>query len=765
MLINKDALKVAILALPASFAYAEQTETHKVSGFQIPYLEESIEVDGEINEGVWQKALAIELNIVNHPWNNKPSPVATTARIFENGENVYIAFEAQDPNPDNILAFLGDRDSRWGDDLVGIKLDTYNNRRANYEFLINPLGVQHDSIVNVITGDVNDSWNGIWASNGKITKSGYNVEIAIPYRVLNFEDNNDLKTWAIELVRLYPRDSRLRISHMEIDRNDDCWLCQAPEISGFEKAKTGKNIMVTPAIVAQQSQTRDVYSSDADWHKDSDVDAGVDLRWGINANTLFNATINPDFSTVESDSGQLSINKTFSLYYDEKRNFFLENTDYFDTIYDLVYTRNIADPDYGAKLTGKVGEQSYGVFATNDTQTNFLLPGNLGSDIASINAESKSAALRYRYDVSEDLTVGAISTLRSADDYHNYVYGLDTKYKFDESNTVLAQALFSQTQYPIELAGSLYGEQALRANKADEFDDHAVKVEYKHISEDWQATLNHESIGEDFRADLGFIDKVDFKKNRAYLKRMFYGDESSFWQDANIAGQYVIKHNQNNELISRELAVSAGFNGPMLSMFDIMLEQNEKVGLRHNSNSLAIDGNTDRFEETLATFYASIRPLNTIELEAEFKIGDRIDYANNRLGDYQELYSNITWYATKHLQVDFYNTLAELDAEGANVYQANLSELRLNYQFNVNSYLKLNLVYRDVDRNPANNPNVNTSEINKNLSTQLIYAYKLNPQTVFYLGYSDFSLQDDDITSLSRAEKTFFTKVSYAWIP
>jgi len=246
---------------------------------------------------------------------------------------------------------------------------------------------------------------------------------------------------------------------------------------------------------------------------------------------------------------------------------------------------------------------------------------------------------------------------------------------------------------------------------------------------------------------------------------MFYGDNSSFWQDANIAGQYVIKHNQNNELISRELAVSAGFNGPMLSMFDIMLEQNEKVGLRHNGNSLAIDGNTDRFEEQLATFYARIRPLNTLELEAEFKIGDRIDYANNRLGDYQELYSNITWYATKHLQVDFYNTLAELDADGANVYQANLSELRLNYQFNVNSYLKLNLVYRDVDRNQANNPNVNSSQINKNLSTQLIYAYKLNPQTVFYLGYSDFSLQNDDIASLSRAEKTFFTKVSYAWMP
>lgn len=763
MLFNKDAIKLAILALPTSFAYAQPTES--VSNFDIPHLNKSIDVDGDIDETAWQNALAIPLNIVNHPWNNKKSPVSTTARIFENGEYVYISFEAQDPNPENILAFLGDRDSRWGDDLVGIKLDTYNTRRANYEFLINPLGVQHDSIVNVITGDVNDSWNAIWESNGKITDKGFQVEIAIPYRILNFEDNDAKKTWAIEFVRLYPRDSRLRISHMEIDRNDDCWLCQAPEITGFEKAKTGKNIMVTPAVVAQQNQTRDVYSSGAGWDKDSDVDAGVDLRWGINANTLFNATINPDFSTVESDSGQLSINKTFSLYYDEKRNFFLENTDYFDTIYDLVYTRNIADPDYGAKLTGKVGEQSYGVFATNDTQTNFLLPGNLGSDIASIDAESKSAALRYRYDVSEALSLGAISTLRSADDYHNYVFGLDTKYKFDESNTLLAQALFSQTQYPTELTDSLYGEQAIRANKQDEFDDHAVKVEYKHVSEDWQATLNHESVGEDFRADLGFIDKVDFKKNRAHLKRMFYGDNSSFWQDANIAGQYVIKHNQNNELISRELAVSAGFNGPMLSMFDIMLEQNEKVGLRHNGNSLAIDGNTDRFEEQLATFYARIRPLNTLELEAEFKIGDRIDYANNRLGDYQELYSNITWYATKHLQVDFYNTLAELDADGANVYQANLSELRLNYQFNVNSYLKLNLVYRDVDRNQANNPNVNSSEINKNLSTQLIYAYKLNPQTVFYLGYSDFSLQNDDIASLSRAEKTFFTKVSYAWMP
>jgi len=774
-------------------SYAENgVNTDKTSAsaqtFSMPTSTLSVTVDGELDDKIWQYAETFSLNIVNYPLNNKKSPVKTTAKVIENGEYIYISFLAEDPNPEDIQAFLGDRDTRWGDDIVGIKFDTYNNRRLNYEFFVNPFGVQHDSIKNEMTGSTNDSWNGIWDSYGKITESGYQVEMAIPYRILNFADNNDVKTWAFELIRSYPRDTRLRISHIPLDRDNDCWLCQYPVFKGFQNAETGKNLMITPALVANSNEYRDIYDPQDDWHNEDEVDAGIDIRWGINANTLLNATLNPDFSTVEVDAGQLSINKTYSLFYDEKRPFFLENSDYFASNYDLVYTRNIADPDYGAKLTGTKQAHSYGLFITNDTETNFIVPGNTGSDIASLKTESHAAAFKYRYDFNNDFSVGAISTLRTADNYHNYVVGIDSKYRFDDSNSFSGQVLNSNTQYPEELYQDFcysdnssaceqtqntdclfgncpYSEQVHRTKFEDEISDNAIKASYEHSSEYWQLTAEHQKIGSNFRADLGYMPRADYQSNKLLVDRLLYGEEDTFWQEAKLSGQWQIKQNEKGELLEKSLASSFSIDGPMQSFFDVMFTYADKVGLRHDESILAIDGNTSRFTEKLVTLYGNSRPTAQSFVEAELIVGDKIDYRNNRLGDFRELYTKLSYNFTSHLEAELYYTNSKLDADGANVYQADLTELRVSYQFDVQSYLKLNLVYSDVDRNPENNPYIGVSQKNKNFSTQLIYAYKLNPQTVFYLGYSDNSYQDDYIEDIKREQRTFFTKISYAWMP
>ncbi|MGB1199050.1 MAG: DUF5916 domain-containing protein [Thalassotalea sp.] len=744
---NSYAIVVAVVFLLVSPLSLAQTATISVKPLSIPYSNSSAKIDGELSDPIWQEANTIDLNIVNSPWNNKASPVKTVAKIIENGEYLYISFIADDPNPENIQASLGDRDTKWGDDLVAIKLDTFNTRRLNYQFMVNPYGVQIDAINNEITGDTNSSWDGIWQSYGKITEQGYQVEIAIPYRILNFADNNDVKTWAIELLRLYPRDSRLRISHMPLDRDNNCWLCQAPEIKGFKNAKASKKIMLTPTIVAQRDQSKDVYDENSQWNSKNDIDAGLDLRWGINANTLLNVTLNPDFSTVESDAGQLSINKTFSLYYEEKRQFFTDNADYFSSNYNLVYSRNIADPDYGAKLTGSEGKHNYGIFITNDTETNFIVPGNTHSSITSLNTESHSGALKYRFDANHDLSIGAISTLRTADNYHNYVFGLDSKYKFDDSNSFLAQWLTSDTKH------------------LGEFQDQALKLNYVHDSEYWRVDAEHQDIGKDFRADLGYMPYADYQAEKLLVDRFFYGASDSAWQEAKLSGQWQIKHSDKGELLEKSLATSFWVTGPLLSTFDVMLTHAEKVGLRQNEANRAIDNNTTLFTENQAVFHFDIQPSTKLYSAFDITLGDKIDYDNNRLGKGKEFIANVTYNATKHLEIDFYQTYETLDADDDNVYKAFLSELRLSYQFDVRSYLKLNLVYSDIEINTANNPMIAVSRKNNDLSAQLIYAYKINPQTVFFLGYSDFSYQDDDLRKLERAERTFFTKISYAWLP
>lgn len=736
-------------------------EKVKLNQLDIPYSPLTAKVDGDLTDDIWQQALIVDLDIVNSPWNNLPSPVKTQAKIIENGEYIYISFIADDPSPEKIKGFLADRDSRWGDDLVGIKFDTQNNRRLNYEFIVNPLGVQHDAIYNEMTGNANSLWDGIWQSYGKITKNGYQVEMAIPYRILNFEENDEEKVWAMEFFRIYPRDTQLRISHVPLDRNNACRLCQYPEAKGFKNASTGKNIQITPAIVASSDHNKDVYDSEAQWKKENDIEAGIDLRWGINPNTSLNLTINPDFSTVEADAGQLNINKTFSLFYDEKRAFFLDNSDYFTSNYNLVYTRNIADPDYGAKLTGKEGNHSYGYFSANDTQTTFIKPGNLSSELVSLDEESLSTAIRYRFDYSDDLSIGAISTLRNSDNYHNYVYGIDSKYRFDDSNSILVQALSSDSSYQAI-------EDSQQSNSED-INDQAYKLDLIHQSEYWQLTAGQQYIGKDFRADLGYMPKADFSQSNVKVERLFYGDdygnEQRFWSQANLSAQWQIQHNNNNELIEKLIKTSFEIDGPLISRFTLTLEHAEKVGLRHDNNISDIDNNTTRFTENQITFFTDFEPLSNLYTLFEITIGDKIDYRNNRLGDTIELTGNVAWNATKHLEFDIYHTYSQLDADGSNVYTANLTDMRISYQFNINSYLKLSLVYSDVDRNIDNNPLVDVSRTNKSLSSQLIYAYKLNPQTVFFLGYSDGNYQDDDLLSLEKEQKTFFSKISYAWMP
>jgi len=726
---------------------------------QIPFQNNTIIIDGELNEDLWSNALSVELDIVNSPWNNLPSPVKTTAKLIENGKFLYVSFIAYDPEPKKIQGFLTDRDKTWTQDTVGIKLDTHNNRRLNYSFFVNPYGVQNDATYNEITGQNNTSWDGLWYAFGKITRQGYQVEMAIPYNILNFKADGKKKKWAIELVRIYPRDTSLRISHVPLQRDNPCWLCQYPEAIGFEGAEIGQNLRLTPTLTASKNETRDIEASSndpsSDWKADNDIEAGLDLRWGINANNLLNATLNPDFSTVESDSGQLSVNTNFSLFYEEKRAFFLDNSDYFSSDFDLVYTRNIADPDYGIKLTGRIDKHNYGAFITNDTETNILLPGNLRSSLMTLEQDSHSGALRYRYDYNNDLTVGSIATLRTADDYHNYVVGLDARYRLSDSSAIKAQILSSETLYPKSLNNS--------------FSDLAFKFNFTHNSEYWLINLDHHNIGANFRADLGFMPKADIRKDTAFVKRAFYSAQGSQWQEAGISGKWQITHNINNELIERVLTTSLNIDGPMQSYYELSVVHGEKVGIRYDDTITDIDGNTSSFNEDQIELYASIIPTTRTTLSLELTIGDKIDYANDRLGDLVQLESNITVFITDHLEFDFYQTYSKLDAKNSNgsnsnVYVANISELRLSYQFDVQSYLKLSLVYSNVDNNPENNDFINSTK-SKDLSSQLIYAYKLNPQTVFFLGYSDSSFQNDDLTKLTRAEKTFFTKISYAWSP
>jgi len=766
------------------------------ANIDIPRISGEITIDAKLDEKQWRNAKKVLINNVTRPYDNTPSPVHTEALLMEDGEVFYLAFIAHDPDPSQIRAFLRDRDKAWGDDIVGLKLDTYNDQRTAYRFLVNPLGSQIDGIENEITKRESDSWDGIWDSAGKITEKGFLVEIALPLRMLNFTEKDSIQDWGIELLRMYPRDERLRISNVYLDRDNNCELCQLHTAKGFTGAKQGDNLTITPSVVAGMNETLvttiDVETDQEsnNWDKNDNTEASLDIRWGITPDLLLNATINPDFSTVETDNAQLNINNNFALNFQEKRPFFLDNADYFDTNYNLVYTRNINAPNYGAKLTGRKNEHSFGLFIADDDSTNILIPGNRNSSIATIDGESQAAALRYRYNYGNDVTIGWLSTLRTAQDYQNTVHGVDASIKFNTYDVLKVQSLYSNTEYPNDLYEQFcnaddvndcmtpeqaqcqfsecnYNEKLLRTKKEKPFSGKAYRVGFYHNDSDWYYRIAYDRINAGFRGDLGFMSRVDHNKFVIGGDRKWYAEPGHWWSKFKIYTDWDITHNDHNELIEKEFDINAQLNAMYGSYIRIGFTHRDLVGSRLNKSSLDIDGNTTLFTEKQFHLRASVKPILGLNLNSFFEYGDAIDYSSNRLGLTKLARLSANWNANKHLEMNVKHTFKQLNADSANVFTARLTDIRATYQFNVRSFIRLTLVYNNTNRNPANYLYIAPEDItkhSKDLSTELLYAYKINPQTVFYLGYSDNHDAEQNFSDLEQNQRSVFMKFSYAWI-
>lgn len=749
-------IRWAFWSLLASAPLASQA-----ADYQIPRVQGQVKVDGELAEEAWTQAKTIELLYNTWPADNTPAPVQTTAQVMEDGENLYVSFIAKDPHPEQIRAYFRDRDKIWEDDMVGIKLDTYNDSKLAYEFFINPHGVQADAIENELTKMESDAWDGIWHSAGKLTVDGYQVEVAIPLRLLNFNDRLAQQTWKLELLRFYPRDVRHRLSASRIERSNPCWICQMDTVQGFAGATQGNHFTLVPSVVASTEQTRDITVPGSDWQTEGSMEPSLDLKWGITPDINLNMTVNPDFSQIEADEAQVSMNDAFALFFDEKRPFFLDNADYFYTPLDLVYTRNVSQPDAGLKITGRHDQQSFAFFAANDKSTTFIIPGNISSDIGFLDEKSNNAVLRYRYDVGSDLSVGWLSTLREAGDYHNFVHGIDTKYKITDQDKIVAQWLYSDSAYPAELAQQLSGEAKLRAH-GDDLSDNGGYLAYEHDTGVFNWYSRYLAYGENFRADMGYMPQTDWNK-MVHGAAYNWFSEQAWWNHLELRGDWDITHNEAGELLEKEAEVEFGVWGPWQSEVHTVLTNRDRVGSRLNGDILQVDSNTGLFTEKTLELSAIVQPTAGVYYEMESEIGKKLDFRNNRMGDGLHLMQEVRWNADVHTQLGLRHTYRTLDANSAEVFTVNLTDLRLSYQFSVQSFVRIALIYSSVHQNPLNNLGDVTAR-SRDLGTQLLYSYKINPQTLFFAGYSDHAMADDDIQGLTRDDRSVFLKFSYAWM-
>jgi hypothetical protein len=708
-----------------------------------------IVVDGRLDEASWRDATVIPLDFEYQPGDNIPAVVSTDAMITFDHKFLYVAFRAEDPEPDKIRAHLMDRDqinTFVQDDHVVLLIDTFNDERRGFQFRVNPLGVQADAIFSETEGYEDFSWDKIWDSAGGITDFGYVVEIAISLKQLRFPRTQEAQTWGFELSRSYPRNVRHRFSAVPKDRDSSCNLCQVVKVTGFTGLEPGRNLEINPTFTAIRTdaaalpEAHDLYAGDPEY------EVGVTGSWGVTPNITLSATINPDFSHIEADVAQLEVNERFALFYPETRPFFLVGIDLFVTPIQAVFTRTVVDPKWGLKVTGKEGRHNFGLFVTDDELNQLLIPSNQGSRYASLEGSAQSTVLRYRYDIGDASTLGMLVTNREGVDYQNRVVGVDSFLRFSPSNTLRLQALRSNTVYPATTAESF--DQPIEA-----FSGNALFASFQHASRNWFAQLDYEDFDPGFRADVGFVPRVDVRSLTAIGQRTIWGDTETWYTDINFGAVALRTHDHDGELTDELYQLYGNVGGPWQSR------------IAFNANRIA-ERYGGVFYDGLIRYRGNVvmQPTGSVRFALGLVYGDTIDYANNQPGEILEANPNLELKLGKRVNAWIDHNMRRIDVDGGQLFQADLTQLRLVYHFSVRTLIRGIFQYYNIERDPSlyTGSWLPASE-ERTLYSEFLFSYKLNPQTVVFVGVSENRLGLPGM-SLTETDRTYFVKLGYAWL-
>ncbi len=628
---------------------------------------------------------------------------------------------------------------------MGIVLDTFNDERRAYEFISNPLGVQTDAMNDNVPNRYDIAWDAIWESAGRLTDFGYEVEIGIPFNQLRFQNLDGPQVWGVDAMRSYPRVERHHIGLFPRERGANSYLAQEDKMIGFEGVSVGRNLELVPTLTGTATQKRPDFPDSTELSNDQDVELGITGTWGVTPNLTLTGAINPDFSQIEADAVQLAINTRFALFFPEKRPFFLESADYFDSGLRLLYTRMIADPSAALKLTGKFGRHTVGLFTARDEVTNVIVPGPQGSSGASFDAPNTSTVGRYRFNLGTDSTIGAVFTDREGSDgYFNRVASADGVFRPTESDKFTVDAALSRTRYS----------QAMQ----DEFEigsetisGHALNLKYVRTKRQYFIFAEYADRGDDFRADLGFIPQVGFRELEGGAGYLWWGDEGDFYNRLEEGGEMERSEEQDGELLEQRAELWFDFAGARESLIHVEL----------GTRDIVFDG--VRFDDLfMPVLFVRVRPSSKLFVRVFAVGGDWIDFANVQPADRIEASSLIGLDLGRHLLFELIYTYSALDVEGGQLFEANVPEMKVVWQFNTRTFVRAIFQYTDITRNP-DLYDEEVDALSRDLFVQLLFSYKVNPRTVFFLGYSEMGIETQDF-SLTTTNRALFLKLGYSWI-
>ncbi len=391
----------------------------------IPHLAAEVRVDGSLAEAVWGGAALLTGFSEYTPVDGQPAQDSTEVLTWYDDHAIYFGIRAFEPHG-AVHATLADRDRIDGDDWVRVLLDTFHDARRAMVFGVNPLGVQMDGVLSEggRNGGLDLSPDFVFASKGHVTAWGYEVEVRIPFKSLRYPAV-PTQDWGIQILRR-PQHSGHQQSWTAARQGAASFLAQSGTLVGLTGLRRGLVLDVNPVVTSRTTGA----PAPEGWSYDGGApEFGANVRWGVTTNLTLNGTVNPDFSQVEADAGQLVFDPREALYFPEKRPFFLDGSEQFDTPSQLIYTRRIVAPVAATKLSGKISGTELGLLAAVDDRA-YSLDG----------ATPLYTLLRVRRDVGAGSTAGLVYTDRmdGADD--NRVVGADARFVFGKLYALSVEA-------------------------------------------------------------------------------------------------------------------------------------------------------------------------------------------------------------------------------------------------------------------------------------------------------------------------------------
>ena len=670
-------------------------------------------------------AAVSELTQTN-PRDGQPATQKTEVYFGYTIDTLYIVFLCFDTNPGLIRTHLSRRENITNDDTVSVLLDTFQDQRRGLLFKLNAAGVQADAAWTENT-DEDYSYDQVWNSDGRVTSQGWMALFAIPFRSIRFRPG--APGWGVVLFRGMPRNSETD-TWPHIATSISGVLTQEGTLHGIEGVTGSHNLQINPYGLAQNEHQLLSLDPNNPYFSTRHLEgtAGGDAKAIVRGSIVIDATVNPDFSQVESDQPQFTVNQRYPVFFPELRPFFLENANYFSTPVDLVYTRNIVRPEFGARLTGKLGHTNIGLLTIDDRSS--------GQVFAITDANFGKRALfavgRVTQDLGKGSSVGAIYTDYEFAGSFNRIGGLDFTARLNEQWSATGQIIESASKALSALysAGPASWLEFTRNGHSFNLDN----------------TLKDYSAG--FQTRVGFIYTNNIRVDNTHATYQWYPKHSAVQNFGLELNNNVAFDHQGNRIYHHTSFDPFVQLGRKTTIAPLVGQNSDTVGPQ---NGYAIPANLN-LTQNFGGFDVRSAPLRQLNWHIVYTQGGNpnfnpaFGYAPSLLReDYLQALVSILPLHSLTLDNTYLLDRNHTADSGQDVFESQTMRTKLNYQFNRALSARVIVEYDSVLVNPAQTSLVRTKQV----ATQALLTWLPHPGTAIYLGYNN-DIQNIDRTLCRR---------------